>query len=120
MVNGMVPEVPFFEVMGNHENRKVFKERMGPFNFSLDSARLELKVIVLDNANYVLKVSEMDYLKRQLAAKRKTLLLPCMSRRNTEMELAYLQRRGKSLKMSSLKMGSGWLFISTSISTTGM
>ena len=70
MVNGIVPEVPFFVVMGNHENRKVFAERIGPFNFTLDSARLELKVIAVDNATYVLKISELDYLKRQLAAKR--------------------------------------------------
>ena len=69
MVNSIVPDVPFFVVMGNHENRKVFAQKIGPFNFSLDSARLKLKVIALDNANYVLKVSEMDYLKRQLAAK---------------------------------------------------
>lgn len=70
MVNGIVPEVPFFVVMGNHENRKVFAQKIGPFNFTLDSARLKLKVIALDNANYVLKISELDYLKSQLAAKR--------------------------------------------------
>ncbi len=70
MVNSIVPDVPFFVVMGNHENRKVFKERIGPFNFSFDSARLKLKVVALDNANYVLKISDLDYLKSQLAAKR--------------------------------------------------
>jgi Icc protein len=70
MVNGIVPQVPFFVVFGNHENRKVFTERIGPFNSTLDSARLKLKVIAVDNANYVLKISELDYLKSQLAAKR--------------------------------------------------
>ena len=72
MINGIVPEVPFFVVMGNHENRKVFAKRIGPFNFSLDSARLKLKVIAVDNATYVLKNSERDYLKRQLAARRES------------------------------------------------
>ena len=70
MVNGIVPDVPFFVVMGNHENRKVFAERIGPFNFTLDSARLKLKVIAVDNATYVLKNSELAYLKSQLSAKR--------------------------------------------------
>ncbi len=70
MVNGIVPEVPVFVVMGNHEDRKVFAEKVGPFNFSLDSARLNLKVIAVDNATYVLKISDLGYLKRQLAAKR--------------------------------------------------
>ena len=70
MVKGIVPDVPFFVVMGNHENRKVFAERIGPFNFTLDSARLKLKVIAVDNATYVLKNSELAYLKSQLSAKR--------------------------------------------------
>ena len=56
--------------MGNHENRKVFAEKIGPFNFSLDSARLRLKLIAVDNASYALKLPELDYLKSQLAAKR--------------------------------------------------
>jgi Icc protein len=70
MVNGIVPEVPFFVVIGNHENRKVFAERIGPFNFTLDSVRLNLKVIAVDNENYLLKDPELTYLNRQLAAKR--------------------------------------------------
>ena len=70
LVNGSVPDVPFFVVMGNHENRKVFAEKIGPLNFSLDSARLRLKVIAVDNSRYVLKTPELDYLKSQLAAKR--------------------------------------------------
>ena len=70
LVNGSVPDVPFFVVMGNHENRKVFTKKIGPFNFSLDSARLKLRVIAVDNASYVLKIPELNYLKTQLAAKR--------------------------------------------------
>jgi len=70
MVDGIVPEVPFFVVIGNHENKKVFAERIGPFNFTLDSARLKLSVIAVDNENYLLKDPELEYLNRQLAAKR--------------------------------------------------
>ena len=70
LVNGSVPDVPFFVVIGNHENRKVFAEKIGPSNFSLDSDRLRLRVIAVDNASYALKAPELDYLKSQLAAKR--------------------------------------------------
>jgi Icc protein len=70
MVNGIVPEVPFFVVVGNHENRKVFVEKIGPLNFALDSATLKLKLIAVDDASNVLKISELDYLKSQLATKR--------------------------------------------------
>jgi Icc protein len=70
LINDSVPDVPFFVVIGNHENRKVFAEKIGPFNFSLDSDRLKLRVITVDNANYALKIPERDYLKNQLVAKR--------------------------------------------------
>jgi 3',5'-cyclic-AMP phosphodiesterase len=71
LVNDSIPDVPLFVVIGNHEkNRKVFAEKIGPFNFSLDSARLKLRVIAVDNSSYVLKTPEVDYLKIQLATKR--------------------------------------------------
>lgn len=70
LVNGIVPDVPLFVVMGNHENRKVFAEKIGPSNFSLDSARLKLRMIAVDNASYALKIPELDYLRSQLTAKR--------------------------------------------------
>ena len=70
LVDGSVPDVPLFVVIGNHENRKVFTEKVGPSNFSLDSDRLKLKVIVVDNARYALKIPERSYLSNQLAAKR--------------------------------------------------
>lgn len=70
LVNGSVPDVPLFVVIGNHEKRKVFAEKIGPSNFSLDSARLKLRVIAVDNATYVLKIPELKYLGSQLAAKR--------------------------------------------------
>ncbi len=70
LVDGVVPEVPFFVVFGNHENRKVFAEKVGPLNFSVDSASLKLRVIAVDNAGNALKPPELAYLKGQLAAKR--------------------------------------------------
>jgi Icc protein len=71
LVNDSIPDLPFFVVFGNHEkNRKVFAQKIGPFHFSLDSARLKLRVIAVDNASYALKTPELDYLKGQLAAKR--------------------------------------------------
>ncbi|MHB8770133.1 MAG: metallophosphoesterase family protein [Syntrophales bacterium] len=70
MLDAIVPEVPFFVVIGNHESKKVFSERIGPFNFTLDSARLNLKVISIDNENYLLKDAELSYPKSELATKR--------------------------------------------------
>ena len=70
LVNGSVPDVPLFVVMGNHENRKVFAEKIGPSNFSLDSVRLKLRVIAVDNASSALKIPERNYLSSQLAGKR--------------------------------------------------
>ncbi len=72
LVNSGVPDVPLFVVVGNHENRKVFAEKIGPFNFSLDSARLKLRVIAVDNANDALKIPELHYLRNQLATKRES------------------------------------------------
>ena len=70
LVNDGIPDVPLFVVIGNHERRKVFAEKIGPSNFSLDSARLKLKVIAVDNAGYALKIPERNYLGSQLTAKR--------------------------------------------------
>jgi Icc protein len=70
LVNDGIPDVPLFVVIGNHEKRKVFAEKIGPSNFSLDSARLKLKVIAVDNAGYALKIPERNYLRSQLAGKR--------------------------------------------------
>jgi 3',5'-cyclic AMP phosphodiesterase CpdA len=70
LVNDNIPDVPLFVVIGNHEKRKVFVEKIGPSNFSLDSARLKLRIIALDNASYALKIPELNYLNSQLTAKR--------------------------------------------------
>ncbi len=69
MVNDGVPDVPLFVVFGNHENQKVFTEKIGPTRFSLDSARLKLRMISVNNAGYALKTPELKYLRSQLAPK---------------------------------------------------
>ena len=95
LVNDSVPDVPFFVVIGNHENRKVFAKKIGPFNFSLDSDSLKLRVIAVDNASYALKTPELDYLKNQLACKEgKYVCCHAYPAENNAMELAYLQRWG--------------------------
>ena len=70
MLEAIVPEAPVFVVVGNHENKAVFSERIGPFHFTLDSAKLNLQVIALDNESYILKDAELEYLRSGLAAKR--------------------------------------------------
>ncbi|MHB8091468.1 MAG: metallophosphoesterase family protein [Syntrophales bacterium] len=70
LVNDNVPDIPLFVVIGNHENREVFAEKIGPTNFSLDSVRLKLKIIAMDNASYALKIPTLNYLNSQLAVKR--------------------------------------------------
>jgi len=70
LVHNEIPDVPLFVVIGNHENRKVFENKIGPSNFSLDSGKLKLRVVAVDNAHYVLKTSEFSYLRNQLATKR--------------------------------------------------
>lgn len=69
-IDAAVPDLPFFVVMGNHENRKVFTKRVGPLNFSIESARLKLKLISVDNSGYALKPAELTYLAGQLASRR--------------------------------------------------
>lgn len=70
LLNSNVPDMPLFVVIGNHEKRRVFEQKIGPSNFSIDSAKLKLKMIAVDNADYVLKPPELSYLRNQLATKR--------------------------------------------------
>jgi 3',5'-cyclic-AMP phosphodiesterase len=70
-IRGTVPDIPFFVVMGNHEQRQPFQEKIGPLNYVIDSASLGFKVIVVDNSDYVLKPAQLEYLQNQLDGKRK-------------------------------------------------
>jgi 3',5'-cyclic AMP phosphodiesterase CpdA len=63
-----VPGIPYFVVMGNHEDRTIFPERVGPFDFTLHSKRLGLTVIAVDDSQNALNPAEIGYLKNGLAA----------------------------------------------------
>ena len=70
MVHTAVPDIPFFVVAGNHEivkgSKNIFKKIIGPLDYILDSAKLNIRIIVLDNADYTLKPQQLDYLRHQL------------------------------------------------------
>jgi Icc protein len=70
VVHGTAPDIPLFVIPGNHEQKKPFREKVGPLEFVLDSPRLGLKVVVVDNSNYALKTPQLTYLKDRLAEKR--------------------------------------------------
>ena len=71
MVRAAVPAIPFFVVKGNHEQEKVFREKIGPLDYVIDDARIGFKLIVVDNSGYALKSAQLDYLKKQLETKQK-------------------------------------------------
>ena len=74
IVQTTIPDVPLFVVAGNHEivkgSKNIFKQIIGPLDYVLDSAKLNIRVIVLDNADYILKPQQLDYLRQQLSSKR--------------------------------------------------
>jgi 3',5'-cyclic-AMP phosphodiesterase len=72
MVNGTIPELPLFVVLGNHENREVFAREIGPANFTLKSKRLGLTLVAVDDAADALQRPELNYLQSQLEAGGKT------------------------------------------------
>lgn len=62
-----VPRIPVFVVPGNHETKGVFAKYVGPSRFTLESDRLGLTFVVLDNSDYVLKKGDLDYLRETLS-----------------------------------------------------
>jgi 3',5'-cyclic AMP phosphodiesterase CpdA len=74
IVQTTIPDIPLFVVAGNHEivkgSKNIFKQIIGPLDYVLDSAKLNIRVIVLDNADYILKPQQLDYLRQQLSSKR--------------------------------------------------
>lgn len=71
MVQATVPDIPLFIVPGNHEQKLPFKEKIGPLDFVIDVPRLGLKVVAVDNSDYMLNAAQLGYLKNQLATMRK-------------------------------------------------
>ena len=74
IVQTTIPDIPLFVVAGNHEivkgSKNIFKQIIGPLDYVLDSAKLNIRVIVLDNADYILKPQQLNYLRQQLNNKR--------------------------------------------------
>jgi predicted MPP superfamily phosphohydrolase len=74
IVQTTIPDIPLFVVAGNHEivkgSKNIFKQIIGPLDYVLDSDKLNIRVIVLDNADYILKPQQLDYLRQQLNNKR--------------------------------------------------
>ena len=68
LVNRNLGLIPCFVVMGNHENRDVFARSIGPFDFTVESSRLGLTLVALDNSDEVLKPAQLDYLQSRLSA----------------------------------------------------
>jgi 3',5'-cyclic-AMP phosphodiesterase len=68
-----VPNLPVFVVVGNHErDQQLFREMIGPLNFTIDCARLDYKVIAVDNAGCGLSKAALNRLGPHLAEKRRT------------------------------------------------
>ncbi|UFS70854.1 metallophosphoesterase [Geomonas sp. RF6] len=65
-----VPDLPVFVVPGNHETRSVFTQKVGPLRFTLDSERLGLTFVAVDNSDYVLRKGEVEYLRAAVNAAR--------------------------------------------------
>ena len=68
LVHENVPDMPLFVVMGNHENRGVFAKQIGPLNFTVESKRLGLTLICLDNSDNALRPEGLEYLRTGLSA----------------------------------------------------
>ena len=67
---------PLFVVRGNHEmNAALFEKMIGPLNFVIDSQRLGLRLVALDNSNYVLSERELSFLSKNLDQKRQNQIV---------------------------------------------
>ena len=63
---------PLFVVRGNHEgNDALFEKIIGPLNFVIDSQRLGLRLVAVDNSQYSLNEKEHAFLSKNIDQKRK-------------------------------------------------
>ena len=62
-----VPGIPFFVVLGNHEERPVFARRIGPCDFTVEDRRLGLTLVAVDDADDALRGPELAFLRSRLA-----------------------------------------------------
>jgi 3',5'-cyclic-AMP phosphodiesterase len=67
---------PLFVVRGNHEtNAALYEKMIGPLNFIIDSQRLGLRLVAVDNSNYVLSERELEFLSKNLDQKRQNQIV---------------------------------------------
>ncbi len=67
---------PLFVVRGNHETHAALFEKMiGPLNFVIDSQRLGLRLVAVDNSSYVLGTGELAFLSNNLDQKRRNQIV---------------------------------------------
>ena len=80
IVENTIPGTPIFVVMGNHEltnnmksdqGKKLFQEKIGPLNYTLNMKKLGMKVVGLDNSLYELTPTQLKYLEEQMTSARK-------------------------------------------------
>jgi 3',5'-cyclic-AMP phosphodiesterase len=63
---------PLFVVRGNHEmNASLFEKMIGPLDFAIDSRRLGLRLVAVDNSNYVVSKEGFAFLAGNLDQKRR-------------------------------------------------
>lgn len=67
---------PLFVVRGNHEgNAALFEKAIGPLNFVIDSQRLGLRLVAVDNSSYVLGDGALSFLSKNLDRKRRNQIV---------------------------------------------
>jgi predicted phosphodiesterase len=80
IVDDAIPDTPLFVFMGNHEltynmkndeGKKLFREKIGPLNYTLDMKKLAIRIVGLDNSLDELTKAQLDYLEKQLTSSRK-------------------------------------------------
>ncbi len=67
---------PLFVVRGNHEaNSALYEKAIGPLNFVIDSQRLGLRLVAVDNSGYVLGEKELTFLSQNLDQRRQNQIV---------------------------------------------
>jgi len=88
---------PLFVVRGNHEaNAALFEKMIGPLNFVLDSQRLGLRLVAVDNSNYVVSKIEFAFLLGNLDQKRRNQFVSMHIPPRTERWPRHSFEKGKS------------------------
>jgi 3',5'-cyclic-AMP phosphodiesterase len=66
-----VPEIPFFVVLGNHEQRRLFQQEVALPDFTVDIPGLDFRLVAVDNSGNALGAAKLDYLGQQLDGARR-------------------------------------------------